>query len=236
MKFIDNSQRSVINKILLFVYISIDIIMALLIFIVWGEKYIALVASGIGIDLSALTSGIGLLGLAVILVNGTAVVYTFPSEAKRVRTLYWEKVIVLAVLFLGVQDIVTSLFLYGITEMIGLAAGLGLSLMLYRVMIPGALTFIDTLPENPRWWHKAKIYFWNPEFLPILIFGIPLVLWGASLFYLNYLVIKILPSGIPWWLVISLWVASIVPIVFSRYRYMMEYFSLWYKNAESLFD
>ncbi len=231
MKIVSKEDRTTKNKIILTIHIFADIAIVFLIFLLLGEHYLDTISNRFLWDASSMLGFVGILGTLVLAVNGFILAYTFPTHTKDGLKLVAGKIAAITLLFLGTNDIAFALFMYALTELIAQSLGLGISLIIARAIIPGALTFMDTLPKNPTVIDKAKVFFFNAEFIPALLFGIPLVIWSAGLFKAGFILLLTDTSTTQSLLHIAVWLLALLPLMRDRYNYPMMYFRTWYKNA-----
>lgn len=222
-KTITSTQRTPLNIIALASYICIDVLAAIGMFVAWSGKYIPE-------EDSWLIAGVGILGILIVVINAFMLKSVFPKDTQAVRKLFYEKAFAVIAIILSASSLSASLFRYALTELIGLAGGLGIALVLYRWLIPKALTMFSENNLSISTWQKLKQYLWSVEMIPVVLFGIPLVIWAVTLIQYGTKSqyqpdMTILQYGI-----VQLWFLSTLLLIRSRFHVALDFFAQYYKK------
>lgn len=222
-KNVTGAQRTPLNIIVLAGYICIDVLAVIGMFAAWSGKYIPE-------EDSWLIAGVGMLGILIVAINAFMLKNVFPKDTQAIRKLFYEKAFAVIVIILSASSLSASLFRYALTELIGLAGGLGIALVLYRWLIPNALTFLNQKTPPISVLQKLKQYLWSIEMVPVVLFGIPLLIWAVTLIQYGTTSQYQPDMNIVQYGIVQLWFLSTLLLIRSRFHVALDYFAQYYKK------
>lgn len=168
----------------------------------------------------------------VILINLPALANNFPNKGKAIAMMFLNKFIAFGFILLA-TNIESALMIYVITEAISLNIGFSILLIIYRFTIPGGLRLSLGKKKLPLI-QKIKHYFAGQEIIPIVLFCIPMFIFGIIMTYIGYFIFQDSLRNFPKILLYLMWFLAIGPLIYNRYTYLDKYFTSWFESFHKM--